>query len=158
MKRFLWFLLLLEGCGSGGNRAAVERGVNAVTEPRFGSRPRHEGPDPAFLNLKWGPMVLAPGASGTVELDVVNRGEQPFGPFRIGVYGNLGTVVTGKKTLLGFAEVQPLEGGPRRVVIPFKAPAAAGYYALDVELDDLRQVPKDDLTNNRSAPERLIVK
>lgn len=157
--RLIWIPLLVAFCGcSGGNRPAVERAVNSVTGPRSVSRPRWEGPDPSFMNLKWGPMMLAPGATGTVEFDVINRGEKPFGPFRAAVYGNLGTVVTGKKTLLGSADVAPLEGGPRRVVITFTAPQPAGYYALDVELDDQRQVPGDDTTNNRSAPERLIVK
>ena len=156
MRRF-WVLLILAGC-SGGNRPAVERAVNSVTGPRGTSRPPRQEPDPAFLNLKWGPMALAPGAAGTVEFDVVNRGEKPFGPFRAGVYGNLGTVVTGKRTLLGSAEVQPLEGGPRRVVIPFTAPGTSGYHALEIELDDQRQVSGDDRTNNKSAPERLIVK
>lgn len=150
--------LLLLGC-SGGNRPAVERAVNAVTAPRvLPKRPPHAGPDPAFINLKWGPMALAPDAGGTVEFDLINRGEQPFGPFRVGVYGNLGTVVTGRRTLFGSAEVPPPEGGPRRVAVSFKAPATAGHYAVEIELDDLRQVPGDDRTNNKSAPERLIVK
>ena len=159
LARLLWIPLLLAGCrSSGSNRADVERAVNSVTGPRQVSRPPRKEPDPAFLNLKWGPMLLAPGAAGRVEFDLINRGETPFGPFRVGVYGNLGSVVTGKKALLGSADVQPLEGKPRRVVVPFTAPATAGYYAVDVELDDLRQVPGDDTTNNRSAPERLIVK
>ena len=155
--RLVWLPLLLAGC-RGGNRPAVERAVNAVTAPRGASRPPHPGPDPAFVNLKWGPLVLAPGAVGTVELDVINRGERPFGAFRVGVYGNLGSVVTGKKELLGTAEVAPLEGGPRHLVVRYTAPATPGRYALDVELDDQRQVPGDDLTNNRSAPVQLVVK
>lgn len=155
--RFAWVLLLLAGC-SGGNRPAVERAVNAVTSPKLPKPAPHEGPDAAFINLKWGLMTLAPGAAGTVEFDVVNRGQKPYGPFRVGVYGNPGTVVTGKKQLLGTAEVPAYEGKPRRVVVAFTAPATSGWHALDVELDDLKQVPGDDLTNNRSAPERLIVK
>ena len=154
----LALLLAAAGCGSGSQRPAVERAVDAVLAPRPVSRPRHPGPDPAFTNLKWGPLQLAPGATGTVELDVVNRGETPFGPFRAGVYGNLGSVVTGKKALFGTAEVAPLEGGPRRLVIRYVAPATPGHYAVDVELDDLRQIQGDDLGNNRSPPARLVVK
>jgi hypothetical protein len=146
-------LLLALGC-SGGNRPKVERVVNAVTGPREVSRPRHPGPDPAFVNIKWGPLGLAPGATGTVELDIVNRGEQPFGAFRVGVYGNLGSVVTGKKALFGTAEA----AGPGRVLVSYTAPATPGYYALEIMLDDLRQVPGDDVRNNKSAPAQLIVK
>ncbi len=152
-------VLLLAGGGcAGGNRPAVERAVNAVTAPRSTSRPRHAGPDPAFVNLKWGPLQLAPGGTGTAELDVVNRGEQPAGPFRVAVYATLGRVVTANRTLLGSADVGSLAAQAQHVVVRFTAPATAGSYAVGIEIDDQRQVPGDERSNNTSGPAQLLVR
>lgn len=159
LARLLWVPLLLAGCrGSSSNRPAVERAVNSITGPREVSRPRHAGPDLAFVNLKWGPLALAPGGAGTVQLDVVNRGEQPAGPFRVAVYATLGRVVTANKTLLGTADVASLAGQAQPVVVKFTAPAAAGSYAVGIEIDDQRQVAGDDRRNNTSGPAQLLVK
>lgn len=160
LARLLPLALLLAGGGcSGGNRPAVERTVNSVTAPRSVSRPRHAGPDPSFVNLKWGPLHLAPGGTSTAELDVVNRGEQPAGPFRVAVYATFGgSVVTAKKTLLGAADVASLAGQAQHLVVPFTAPAAPGGYAVGIEIDDQRQVPGDERSNNTSGAAQLIVK
>lgn len=159
LARLVLVPLLLAGWGcSGGNRPAVERTVNAVTAPRPVSRPRHAGPDPSFINLKWGPLLLAPGGTSTAELDVVNRGEQPAGPFRVAVYATLGRVVTANRTLLGSADVASLASGAQHAVVQFTAPATAGSYAVGIEIDDQRQVSGDDRSNNTSGPAQLIVK
>jgi hypothetical protein len=159
LARLVLVPVLLAGCrGSAGNRPALERTVNAVTSPRASSAPRRVAPDPSFMNLKWGPLVLAPGGTSTAELDVVNRGEQPAGPFRVSVYATLGRVVTAKRTLLGSTEVGSLAGQPQHVVVTFAAPAAAGSYAVGIEIDDQRQVAGDDRGNNTSGPAQLIVK
>lgn len=151
--------LLFAGCrGSAGNRPAVERAVGAVTTPRGASRPRWEGPDPSFVNLKWGSLHLAPGAASSAELDLVNRGEQPAGPFRVAVYASPGSVVTANRTLLGAAEVDGLGASGRHMVIPFRAPATPGGYAVGIEIDDERRVSGDSRNNNQSGPAQLIVK
>ena len=151
--------LLLAACGcAGGNRASVERSVNAVTAPKGSSAPRKPNPDPAFINLKWGPLQLAPGGPGTVELDLLNRGEQPVGPFRVAVYATLGRVVTANRTLLGSADIASLATQAQHVVVTFTAPGAPGSYAVGIEIDDQRQVPGDDRTNNTSGPSQLFVK
>ena len=154
----MWLSLLLAGC-SGGNRPAVERAVNAVTAPRSSSPARRTEPDPSFVNLKWGPLHLAPGGASTVELDVVNRGERPAGPFRVAVYATPGgSVVTANKTLLGSAEVASLSSSAQHVVIPFTAPATPGGYAVGIEIDDQLQVAGDARNNNTSGPAQLLVR
>jgi len=153
----LTLVLAAWGC-AGGNRPAVERTVNAVTAPHSSAPPRHAAPDPSFVNLKWGPLLLAPGGTGTAELDVVNRGEQPAGPFRVAVYATLGRVVTGNRTLLGFADVASVSTQPQHVVVKITAPATPGSYAVGIEIDDQRQVPGDDRSNNTSGPAQLLVK
>ena len=160
LARLVWVPLLLGGGGcAGGNRPAVERAANAVFAPRPVSRPRHPGPDPTFMNLKWGPLALAPGGTSTVELDLVNRGEQPAGPFRIAVYATPGgSVVTANKTLLGTADVASLGSSGHHVVVPFTAPATPGGYAVGIEIDDQRQVSGDHRGNNTSGPALLNVK
>ena len=156
---FAVLALLLAGAGcSGGNRAATERAVGAVTAPRSSSPPRRTGPDPSFVNLKWGSLQLAPGGTSTAELDVVNRGEQPAGPFRVAVYATLGRVVTANRTLLGSTNVESLAAQAQHVVVTITAPAAPGSYAVGIEIDDQRQVSGDDRSNNTSGPAQLIVK
>jgi hypothetical protein len=159
VARFILIPLLLAGCGcSGGNRPAVERAVNSVLAPGASSPSRHTGPELTFVNLKWGPLQLAPGGTSTAEFDVVNRGEQPAGPFRVAVYATLGSVVTANRTLLGSANVASLASQAQHVVVTMTAPATAGSYAVGIDIDDLRQVPGDIRSNNTSGPERLIVK
>src|SRR6185295_10582086 len=119
------------GC-SVGNRPAVERAVNAVTAPGPSSAPRRVGPDPSFVNLKWGPLGLAPGGTSTAEFDVVNHGEQPAGPFRVAVYATLGRVVTANRTLLGSTDVGSLGSQAQHVVVHITAPATAGSYAVGI--------------------------
>lgn len=159
LARLVLIPLLLAGCGcSGGNRPVVERAVNAVTAPRLSSPPRRTGPDPSFANLKWGSLQLAPGGTSTAELDLVNRGEQPAGPFRVAVYATLGRVVTANRTLLGSADVGSLASQAQHVVVKITAPATAGSYAVGIEIDDQRQVSGDDRSNNTSGPAQLIVR
>lgn len=86
------------------------------------------------MNLKRGALHLAPGGAGTVELDVVNRGERP----------SPGSVITAKKTLLGAAEVESLATQSQRVVAAITAPATAAGYAVGIEIDDQRRVSGDD--------------
>ena len=93
-----------------------------------------------------------------MELDVVNRGEQPAGPFRVAVYAALGSVVTANRTLLGSADVDSLASGAQHVVVRFTAPATPGSYAVGIEIDDQRRVSGDIRSNNTSGPERLLVK
>ena len=151
--------LLFAGCrGSSGNRSKVERAVGAVTEPRGVSRPRWEGPDPAFVNLKWGALQLAPGGQSTAEIDLVNRGERAAGPFRVAVYATLGRVVTANRTLLGSVAVDGLGASGRRLIIPFTAPATPGSYAVGIEIDDEGRVSGDNRANNKSGPAQLLVK
>jgi hypothetical protein len=100
--------------------------VGSVTSPRRVERPRWEGPDPAFVSLKWGPLAPAPGGAGTMEFDVVNHGEPPAGPFRIAVHASLGRVVTANRTLLGAAEVASIGSSGQHRVVPFTAPTAPG--------------------------------
>jgi hypothetical protein len=158
--RVVLLSLLLAGCGcSGGNRHAVERAVGAVTAPRTSPPPRRIAPDPSFLNLKWGSLHLAPGGTTTAELLVVNRGEQPTGPFRVAVYATPGgTVVTANRTLLGSTDVASLASQGQPVVVTITAPAKAGSYAVGIEIDDLRQVPGDERSNNTSGPAQLVVR
>lgn len=149
--------LALAGC-KGSQRPAVERAFDAVLAPRPSSPRRWEGPDPAFLNLKWGPLQLPPGGGGTAELLLVNRGEQPAGPFRIAVYATRGPVVTANRTLLGAAEVASLGSSGVPVVVRFTAPATPGSYAVGIEIDDQRRVAGDDRSNNTSGPAQLLVR
>lgn len=158
LPRLLLLPLLVAGC-SGGNRPALERTVNAVTAPRASTPPRRTAPDASFMNLKWGSLHLAPGGTTTAELDVVNRGEQATGPFRVAVYATPGgSVVTANKTLLGSTDVASLVHRVERVVVTITAPVKAGSYAVGVEIDDLRQVPGDERNNNTSGAALLIVK
>lgn len=89
---------------------------------------------------------------------MVNRGDQPAGPFRVAVYAARGSVVAADRTLLGSADVGSLASGAQHVVVTFTAPATAGSYAVGIEIDDLRQVPGDARNNNTSGPAMLIVK
>jgi hypothetical protein len=145
------------GCG-GGNRHALETSVNAVTGTKTSPPPRRRTPELSFVNLKWGPLALAPGAAGSAELDVVNQGEQTSGPFRVAVYATLGRVVTANRTLLGSTDVASLASQAQHLVIPFTAPAAPGSYAVGIEIDDQRKIPSDDRSNNTSGPAQLLVK
>jgi hypothetical protein len=150
--------LLLSACTSGGNRHRVETAVGAVTTPRRQIDAR-TAPDAAFINLTYAKLQLAPGEASTVELDVINRGQDPTGPFRVAVYATLGRVVTANRTLLGSVEVSTqTNAGPQHLVIPITAPAQPGSYAIGVEVDDRRQVPGDDRDNNRSGPSQLLVR
>jgi subtilase family serine protease len=136
----------------------VERTVNAVTVPGSSNAPRRTAPDPSFINLKWGPLQLAPGGTSTVEVDVVNRGEHPSGPFRVAVYATLGRVITANRTLLGSTEIESLENQAKHVIVQITAPAVAGSYAVGIEIDDQRRVPGDDRSNNTSGPAQLLVR
>lgn len=151
-------LLLLPGCKARNRRHTLETGVGAVTEPRQ-TIDRRVAPDAAYINLTYTNLLLAPGGSSTVELDVVNRGQDPTGPFRVAVYATLGRVVTSKRTLLGSVEVGSLtNAGPQHLVIPITAPAQPGSYAIGIDVDDQRQVPGDDRANNTSGPSQLLVR
>lgn len=151
-------LLLAGGGCAGGNRHAVEKAVGSVTAPRSSSSSR-KTPDPSFINLKWGPLQLAPGATSTAELDLVNRGEQPTGPFRVGVFATAGSsVVTANKKLLGSVDIDSLASQPQHVIVTITAPATPGSYAVGIEIDDLRQLRGDDRGNNHSGPAQLFVK
>lgn len=158
LLRFLLVPLVLAAWGcSGNNRHDLERSVNAVTGSKS-SAPRRRTPDLSFVNLKWGPLQLAPGGTSTAELEVVNRGEMTAGTFRVAVYATLGRVVTADRTLLGSTEVKSLSAQAQRVIVTFTAPATAGSYAVGVEIDDQRQVTSDDRSNNTSGPAQLLVK
>lgn len=154
-----WLLLLLPACKSGGNRRhRVETAVDAVTTPRIEADARTAA-DLAFINLTYASLALAPGAASTVELDVINRGQDPTGPFRVAVYATRGRVVTANRTLLGSVEVDTqTNAGPRHLVIPITAPAEPGSYAVGVEVDDRKQVAGDARANNRSGPSQLLVR
>lgn len=160
--RLAWIagLLAVAAC-SGGNRPALERTVNALTGTHSPPPPpKRVEPDVSYVKTKWGPMQLAPGGAGLLEIDVVNRGEKPSGPFRVAVYATLGRVVTADRTLIGSAEVASLtnQTPPQRVAVALTAPSSPGTYAVGIEIDDRLQVPGDDRANNTSGPWQLIVR
>lgn len=160
MRSLCLVALLLTACKGTSPPAAENVGDSPLFAPSTDSGPqRAAAADVAFSAVRYAGLQLAPGATSTVEVDVVNHGQQGSGPFRVAVWASLGRVVTANKTLLGSTGVADVpNGGQVQVVIPITAPSQTGTYAIAIEVDDQKQVPGDDRSNNESGPEQLVVR
>jgi hypothetical protein len=151
-------VLFSAGCTPQQSRRARESARSWEGVPHVKAEKR-VAPDVTFTNLKYAKLHLAVGEASTVELDVINRGQEPSGPFRVAVFASPGGVVTANRVLLGSASVESLTNERAQPLrIPITAPDKPGGYAIAIEVDDQRQVPNDDRANNRSGPSQLIVK